>query len=376
GYPDRPLLSVYRDWGVVTREGRDDNFNKPGDDLSAYQLVRPSDLVLNKMKTWQGSLGVSALEGIVSPAYFVARQVGEVEPRFAHHLLRSSALISIYAARSKGIRPNQWDLAWDDFKGIRVRLPEAKLQLAIAGYLDTATARIDRLIELARARGGLTEQRLVEATAFALAERRWPLVPFNSVVGYREGPGVLSGDIREEGVPLLRITNLRDDTIVLEDLRYLDAEMVNERWAHMRVRTGELIVSASATSGLPAIVPPEAEGAVPWTGLIRMWPLSARLDRDYLQAFLGSSTFLSQVNSLRTGIGLKHWGPSHLAHVRIPLPPVEDQRRIAFETAADRGRMRRIRAASEREMELLTERRRSLISAAVTERLEIPGFVA
>jgi type I restriction enzyme, S subunit len=84
------LLSVYRDLGVVRREGRDDNFNQPGDDLSSYLVVRPGDLVLNKMKTWQGSLGVSSFEGIVSPAYFVAEQVRDANPRFLHHLLRSN----------------------------------------------------------------------------------------------------------------------------------------------------------------------------------------------------------------------------------------------------------------------------------------------
>jgi type I restriction enzyme, S subunit len=110
GRPDLPLLSVYRDLGIVLREGREDNYNRPGSDLAAYRIVRPGDLVLNKMKTWQGSLGVSEYLGIVSPAYFVCELVGSAEPRFLHHLLRSQPLIAEYAARSKGIRPSQWDL--------------------------------------------------------------------------------------------------------------------------------------------------------------------------------------------------------------------------------------------------------------------------
>ena len=99
---DLQLLSVYRDLGVVPRAGRDDNFNKASDDLSAYKVVLPGDLVLNKMKTWQGSLGVSAFEGIVSPAYFVGRRIAEVDDRFMHHLLRSAPLIAEYGARSMG----------------------------------------------------------------------------------------------------------------------------------------------------------------------------------------------------------------------------------------------------------------------------------
>ena len=67
--PDLPLLSVYRDYGVIRKDSRDDNHNRAGDDLANYKVVQPGRLVLNKMKTWQGSLGVSEYQGIVSPAY-------------------------------------------------------------------------------------------------------------------------------------------------------------------------------------------------------------------------------------------------------------------------------------------------------------------
>lgn len=52
GHEDKQLLSVYRDFGVVPKASRDDNFNKPSDDLSTYQLVEPGDLAINKMKAW------------------------------------------------------------------------------------------------------------------------------------------------------------------------------------------------------------------------------------------------------------------------------------------------------------------------------------
>ncbi len=53
------LLSVYRDYGVVPKSSRDDNFNTSSEDLSKYQRVSVGDLVVNKMKAWQGSLGIS-----------------------------------------------------------------------------------------------------------------------------------------------------------------------------------------------------------------------------------------------------------------------------------------------------------------------------
>ena len=148
GRPDSELLSVYREHGVVPKSSRDDNFNKPSEDLSTYRYVRPGNLVLNKMKTWQGSLAVSEFEGIVSPAYFVCELSDSVHPRFIHHLIRSDPLIAEYGARSKGIRPNQWDLPYDDFKSIEVELPPIEEQRRIADFLDDQVGRVDQAIAL------------------------------------------------------------------------------------------------------------------------------------------------------------------------------------------------------------------------------------
>ena len=72
GFPELTVLSVYREYGVIEKSSRDDNFNRTPEDLHTYQLVNPGDLVINKMKAWQGSLGVSRLSGITSPDYLGA----------------------------------------------------------------------------------------------------------------------------------------------------------------------------------------------------------------------------------------------------------------------------------------------------------------
>jgi len=88
-HPKEELLSVYRDYGVIIKSTRDDNHNKAGADLSNYKLVEPGYLVINKMKAWQGSLGVSEFRGIVSPAYITCKTDKRiVERSYLHHLLR------------------------------------------------------------------------------------------------------------------------------------------------------------------------------------------------------------------------------------------------------------------------------------------------
>lgn len=145
--PSEPLLSVYRDYGVILKSSRDDNYNRPGQDLSAYKYVKPTNLVLNKMKTWQGSLGVSELHGIVSPAYITCElDISNVFPRYLHYLLRCRNYIHEYNRLSYGVRTNQWDMRYDDFKKIPVFLPSKQEQRAIAKFLDRKTVQIDCFI--------------------------------------------------------------------------------------------------------------------------------------------------------------------------------------------------------------------------------------
>ena len=143
--------AVYRDHGVVPTSSRDDNNNKPSEDLTAYQLVEPNNLVMNKMKAWQGSIAISEHEGIVSPAYFVYQPNAEMfdvaVPKYIHYLLRHPIYIAQYLRQSKGIRVNQWDLDPDEFKKIELLLPRKEEQKKIIAFLDHEIAKIDALIE-------------------------------------------------------------------------------------------------------------------------------------------------------------------------------------------------------------------------------------
>lgn len=146
GKPNFDPLSVYLEDGVVPRSSRDDNHNRLGADMSNYLVVRPGDIVFNKLRTWQGGLGVSRHLGVVSPAYFVCRPVEDTDSRYYHYLLRSNLYLAELTRLSKFMPPSQFDIAWDDLRTMSVLLPPLRTQQAIADYLDTETARIDALI--------------------------------------------------------------------------------------------------------------------------------------------------------------------------------------------------------------------------------------
>jgi type I restriction enzyme, S subunit len=145
--PDEEVLSVYRDYGVVPKSSRSDNFNVTPENLDRYLLVRPGDLVVNRMKAWQGSLGISQHRGIVSGDYEVLRPRSiHLQSRFVHYLLRSSVLVCEYRVRSTGIRPSQWRLYWEQMGNIAVPVPCVEEQRQISDFLDRETAQIDAII--------------------------------------------------------------------------------------------------------------------------------------------------------------------------------------------------------------------------------------
>lgn len=136
-HPDEELLSVYRDYGVIPKSSRDDNHNVESADLTNYQMVEPNDLVTNKMKTWQGSIAISTVQGIVSPAYFTFKPiVTGMLPQFMHYQLRSDRHVAFYKSISKGIRPGQWDLDIDQFKMMPLVLPPVEEQKRIVNHIQ------------------------------------------------------------------------------------------------------------------------------------------------------------------------------------------------------------------------------------------------
>jgi type I restriction enzyme S subunit len=159
GFSDLAVLSVYREFGVILKDSRTDNFNKTPEDLSSYQLVRDGDLVVNKMKAWQGSLGISALEGITSPDYVVFTPLHSEESGYLHLLLRSNGMVSTYLSISNGIRLAQWRLEPEAFLTQSVVLPPVEEQREITVFVQEQMAKFDSLMSEAALATELLKER-------------------------------------------------------------------------------------------------------------------------------------------------------------------------------------------------------------------------
>ena len=144
---DKQVLSLYREYGIVPKDSRDDNHNVTSEDVSDYRYVRVGDFVVNKMKAWQGSVAVSNYEGIVSPAYFVYEFLDDlINKRYFHYLMRNKTYATEFRRLSGGIREGQWDLPSEALNNTIILLPPLDEQQEIADYLDNKCAEIEQII--------------------------------------------------------------------------------------------------------------------------------------------------------------------------------------------------------------------------------------
>jgi type I restriction enzyme S subunit len=149
--PDLPLLSVAREKGVFVRSLTDENENHNviPEDLRNYKVARAGNLVINKMKAWQGSMGIAPCDGIVSPAYFVY-DFSIANRSFGQVLLRSKPYVAHFGQASDGVRVGQWDLTISGMRQLPVLVPPPSEQASIVRFLDHANGRIERAIRAKR----------------------------------------------------------------------------------------------------------------------------------------------------------------------------------------------------------------------------------
>lgn len=158
-----PMLTVSIHSGISDKELTDDEMERKvsrSEDKTVYKRVKPGDLVYNQMRAWQGAFGAAQIEGLVSPAYVVARPRRSIVPKFVEYLLRAPAAMEEIRRRSRGITDFRLRLYWDEFKNIRIAFPPLDEQQAIADFLDRKLAQIDKQIALIdRLEALLKEQR-------------------------------------------------------------------------------------------------------------------------------------------------------------------------------------------------------------------------
>ena len=372
GFPEEELLSVYREYGVIRKEDRDDNHNRAGDDLASYQLVEPGDLVLNKMKTWQGSLGISGYRGIVSPAYFVYKSRNSESSEFLHYALRSRYYVTQYASFSKGVRPSQWDLQPEYLSMMRVLLPPLSTQKTIVKYLAQETGEIDAMLATL---DELTETlRLRRAQAIQSSVRSSRSIGIGLMLDVKLGKMLQTKpkSPTDRLQPYLRAAHIQpggrlDLAIDTKEMYFSESEA-----EALSLCAGDaVIVEGGAGFGRAAYLTEDMPGWGFQNSIIRL--RGAISDTRYavyaLQAALESGEIAIACNAAT----FAHFTAEKVEGFRIPYHGTDEHQCIADHLDKVTGRINAMLATIDELKALLVERRAVLITDVVTGRKKVPA---
>ncbi len=158
GVAGLPVFQVSLRSGITAEEL--DQFGRPKKliaDTTKYKRIYRGDIAYNTMRMWQGAVGVSPSDGLVSPAYVVLSPRGGTCPDFYDFVFHTDIYKQQVNRQSTGIVSDRNRLYWDSFKQMpNVGLPSSEQEAIVAfiysqtSGLNAARARLEREIELLR----------------------------------------------------------------------------------------------------------------------------------------------------------------------------------------------------------------------------------
>lgn len=388
------VLSLYREYGVIPKDSRDDNYNVTSEDLSKYRYVNIGDLVVNKMKAWQGSLAVSNYNGVVSPAYFVYNfYKNNVYVNYIHYLLRSTYKDE-FKRLSGGIRVGQWDLPANLFEKAPIILPPLKEQKLIADYLDNKCSEIDKLKEdITKQIDILKEYKqsiITEAVTKGLDSNvpmkdsgidwigkipeKWKVtkIKYVSNLSGRIGwQGLTSNEYSDTGAYLITGIDFDNSTINWKTCVHIPFERWEEA-KQIQIENGDLLITKDGTVGKVALVNnmPDKTSLNSGVLLIRTFE---NCNTKFLFWVLKSNIFWKWFYKINAGNStIIHLYQKDFANFSFPIMNLSEQKIIANYLDSKCSEIDKVISSKEKQVNILEEYKRSLIYEYVTGKKEVP----
>jgi type I restriction enzyme S subunit len=341
------------------------------------KLVRAGDLVINSRSDRRGASGLAYQDGSVSVVYSVMTPRPDLlVPEYGHHLFRSIAFQDEFFRWGTGIVDDLWSTNFTRMSRIRVPLPPLEVQRELAARLDETDdviAKLDELTDALRARAidtsalfGLSEEdsRRGEDAQSPLSgiPEHWDRTKF----GYdftesteRNGenpPGPLLSISEYRGVELNTRTDGQQASLDVAKYRVVRPNQLaaNMMW----LNHGGLGVSS-----LTGYISPDYKA---------FW-ISPRFRPRYVHHLLRSPRYVDYFGALGTGVrpNAQRVTKTALDMMPLPLPPMDEQQRIADHLDEVTGRIDGMLSKIASLRELLVERSSALLLDVVTGRKEV-----
>ena len=396
GHAKEQMLTVTISKGIIRQqELLEDSSKKDSSrlDRSGYKLVQPGDVAYNKMRAWQGALGVSDYRGIISPAYVVQRPGPNALARYLHYLLRTPAFSKEAERWSYGITSDMWSLRPEHFKMIYSCIPPLTEQTAIARFLDHIDRRIQKYIRAKEKLITLLEeykQALIhQAVTGQIDVRTGEPYPEYKESGVEWRGGVpthwhvlalrrrwsvtdckhLTVPFVDCGFPLASVRQVRSFELDLSSANHTSREWFDVLTEGGRApKVGDLIYCRNVSVGSAALVTTDEDIAMGQdVCLIR----SKCEDQRWLNYYLHSNVMSDQLKVVLVGSTFNRINVEDIKALVILVPTIAEQGGIA--SFLDNGTKRLVALISNcrKQQDAMCEYRTRLISDVVTGKLDV-----
>lgn len=384
------ILSLTAKQGVIPYDQKEGGGNKPKEDVSAYRLAYPGDIVMNSMNILSGSVGLSQYFGCVSPVYYMLRPRKATEDvRYYSYIFQTTMFqrslfglgngILIKESGNGKLNTIRMRIPMDKFGGLFIPVAPIDEQKRIADFLDAKCAEIDALTADIQTQIDTLEQYkrsiITETVTKGLnpdAEMKdsgiqwvgdmpahWNVIRGKYILRYMQKP------VREDdGV----ITCFRDGEVTLRSNRREDGfTMSDKEIGYQGIDIGDLVVHGmDGFAGAIGISDSRGKAS----------PVLNVLDTDqckrYIMYYLRSMAYSDVFLALATGIRVRscdlRW--NKLAELSYPVPPLDEQNAIVKYIDSVLSKADAVIADKKAQLATLDEYKKSLIFEYVTGKKE------
>ena len=344
--PDMELLSVTINRGVIRQEEIAEKKDSSNEDKSKYKVVRKDDLAYNKMRMWQGAIGRSEYEGIVSPAYVILAPRDNLYSRYYHYLYRTEAFIAEANRHSYGLCLDMNSLRYEDFKTIYSPVPPRTEVERIVAFLDQKTAEIDsaiakkeRLIELLQEQKKTVRNQVITKGLNLSALQCDSGVPWIGAIPSHwkvcaikrlfksMDYGLSESALGDGDFKYLNMGHIKDGKVSTENTGYLasapDALLLRKNdILFNRTNSFDLV-------GKSGIYLSDEENVTFASYMVRI-RVKDEICPSWANSLMNSESYLSFIRTLALrSLNQANLNPTRLGAVSVPVPPKEEQEAIA-----------------------------------------------
>jgi type I restriction enzyme, S subunit len=400
----RNILSLSLQTGVIPYADKKPGGNKAKEDLSAYMLAYPGDIVLNSMNVVVGSVGLSKYFGAVSPVYYVLRPrrgddlVEFFDKVFQDHAFQRSLFglgngILVIESKSSGkLNTIRMRIPMTRLRRVQLPYPNPKEQVGIVRFLDYANGQIERAITatkklikllneekhaiiLRAVTRGLDQTVLLKASGIPWLgdiPQHWEVSQLRRLVKY--GTSITYGIVQagphiDGGIPYIRTSDMKKAT--LPQTGYLrTTPEIDSSYRRSKVEPGDLVVAIRATLGKGLLVPDQLAGANLTQGTARVSP-GERLSSQFLFYAFNSKYCQDSIQMVAKGTTFLEITLDALRRIPLAVPPLKEQDQICVTLARQIRPLAHMLTRTEHELKLLQEYRTRLITDVVTGKLDV-----